>query len=160
MKFRKEFVLSLVVFVLFLSCEEKELTPEEKRAAVKKEILSEAPVKFDYDIETPNKNLPKILRSFSGHWIGKWDEKFSSQLIVTNIDREKAKFIYSWEADSNDNIPAGVISETAEVQPNGRLIYSNKDERLTFAIDTLLNKIIGVYLRDDIISNIIMEKIN
>ncbi len=159
LSFFKRITLILLLFSSFLGCRDKELTPEEKAVQFKEEIMKAAPVNFDYKITSPNKKLPEILKMFSGRWAGKWEDKYASQLIVKKITSNKAEFIYSWQGNTRKGIKSEVICETAEVKKEGRLIYNNEDESLTFAIDTLLNKIIGVQLHNDKIKNIVMTKI-
>lgn len=150
--------LLLNIVGLFFGCEEEKLTPEQETAKYKKEIVDAAPIKFDYEVIEPSNNLSQTLKKFSGHWVGRWGERYASQLIVTEINSKEAKFIYSWEGNNVREIEGGAISEKGKVQPTGRIIYQSENESLTFAIDTLLNKVIGVHLIDDEITNIVMEK--
>lgn len=149
----------LLIFVfLIVGCEEEKLTSEQESAKYKKEIVDAAPIKFDYEIKQPSKNLPTALKDFSGHWVGRWGKKYASQLVITEINSKEAKFIYSWEGNRVREIEGGAISEEGKVEPTGRIVYQSENESLTFVIDTLLNKVIGVHLIDDEITNIVMEK--
>lgn len=153
-------IIIVVLILLFVyGCGEKELTPEEKAEQYKNEIMQNAPISFEYELKPPSDRVDEQLKEYSGHWIGKWDDKYASQLIVTEINNDKAKFIYSWQGNPNNGISSGVITETAEVTEEGRLVYQTQNESLTFAIDTLLHKIIGVQLIDDKMNNIIMQKV-
>ncbi len=152
-------LVMISLLVLFIACSEKELTPDEIAEKYKSDIVKSAPIHFEYDLITPSDNIPDVLREFSGHWIGRWDEKEASQLIITKINKNEANFIFSWEGNNTDD-NGGAISQTALVKPNGRIVYTDGNESLTFAVDTLLNKVIGVHIIEDDVSNIVMQKIN
>jgi len=150
--------LIVIISFHFVSCKE-DIDPEKQTELNRNKIIHEAPIKNEYEIEKPKDNLPENIKAFSGHWVGKWNDVIPSQLVVININQTEASFIYSWGANQHKGIESGIITETAMLDERGRIKYVKDDLSLTFTVDTLLNKVIGVSIRGDVVSNIVMEKV-
>lgn len=150
--------LIVVISFHFVSCKE-DIDPAKQTELNRNKIIHEAPIKNEYEIEKPKDNLPENIKAFSGHWIGKWNDVIPSQLVVVSINHAEASFIYSWGANQHKGIESGIITETAKIDERGRIKYVKDDLSLTFTVDTLLNKVIGVSIRGDVVSNIVMEKV-
>ncbi len=156
---KKDQLLGLVCSVLLLfSCTEK-LEPGKEAEKNRKEIIDAAPISFEYKIKEPREDTPSQLKAFLGQWVGRWKNIFASQLVITEINSTNVTFIYSWESIPQRNIEGGEMRDTMELDSHGRISFQKDSAVVTFAVDTLLNKIIGVKIEGDIVSNIVMEKV-
>lgn len=57
------------------------------------------------------------------------------------------------------NIDADMISRTVAIRSDAKIIFEINSSMYTFVVDTLLNKVIGARISGDIVSNIVMEKV-
>lgn len=148
----------VIISFHFVSCKE-DIDPAKQAELNRNKIIQEAPIKNQYEIEKPKDNLPENIKAFSGQWVGKWNDVIPSQLVVVSINQSEASFIYSWGANQHKGIESGIIKETTKLDERGRIKYVKDDLSLTFTVDTLLNKVIGVSIKGDVVSNIVMEKV-
>ena len=155
--FRIPILLIIGTWFLLSSCDEK-IDPEVEARQNREAIVNEAPIAIDYQINTPSEKLSEDIKAFSGHWVGRWRDRFPSQLIVTEINSNKATFIYSFGDNPSHNITAGAIQETIELDDQGRIVFQKDSAQITFTVNTILNKVIGVKIKDDEVSNIVMER--
>ena len=143
--YQYKFPFLLVIIIQFLVCAcTEEIDPEKEAEKERSKIISSAPISFEFTIETPSVDLPAHLKAFSGRWIGKWNDFYPSQLVVTKINSNEAAFVYSWGANSRKNTKNGELKETVAIDDHGRISFKNNDIFLTFVADTVLNKVIGV----------------
>ena len=143
---------------LFLSSCDEKIDPELEAKLDREAIVNEAPIAFDYEIKEPTGKLSEDLKAFSGHWVGRWRERFPSQLIVTEINTSKVTFIYSWGDNPSHEIEKGAVQETISLDDQGRIVFQKNNALITFTVNTILNKVIGVKVIDDEVTNIVMEK--
>ncbi|KUG26604.1 hypothetical protein ASZ90_003555 [hydrocarbon metagenome] len=150
----------IILSALFCASCKENFDPGKEAEKNRNKIIQSAPIQSEYEIEKPKENLPENIRAFSGHWVGKWNDLIPSQLIVTKISSNEITFIYSWGANPQRGVESGVIKGTTKLDDKGRIKYDKEDLSLTFAVDTLLNKVIGVSVKGEMISNIVMEKVD
>lgn len=152
------FYCFLFLFGLLTGCNE-EIDPAKEAEQKRNQILEKTIVSIDYKIEKPKDNLPNNLKLFSGVWVGKWNEVQPSRLIITKISSNEVSFIYAWGANPQKNIDADMISRTVAIRSDAKIIFEINSSMYTFVVDTLLNKVIGARISGDIVSNIVMEKV-
>lgn len=143
---------------MLVGCNE-EIDPDKEAELKRNQILEKTNVSIDYKIEKPKDNLPNNIKLFSGVWVGKWNEVQPSRLVVTKVSSTEISFIYAWGANPQKNIDADMVSRTVRIQDNGKITFEINDAIYSFVVDTLLNKVIGARISGDIVSNIVMEKV-
>lgn len=148
----------LLFGLLIAGCSEK-LDPEEKAAKERNEIIKSAPINIDYKINPPEEDVPENIKAFSGRWVGKWNDAFPSQLVVTNISRNQATFIYSWASIPQRGIEAGKVEKTVNLSSDGKIEFEIDSVITSFVFNPVLKKIIGAKINGDEVSNIVMEKV-
>lgn len=144
--------------LLIAGCSEK-LDPEEKAAKERNEIIASAPINIDYNINPPEDDVPEKIKAFSGRWVGKWNDAFPSQLVVTDVTKSQATFIYSWAAVPQRNIKAGNVEKTVNISSDGKIEFEIDSVITSLVFNPVLNKIIGAKISGDEVSNIVMEKV-
>lgn len=148
----------LLLGLLITGCSEKP-GPEEEAAKEINEIIQSAPINRDYKINPPADDVPQNIRAFSGRWVGKWNDAFPSQLVVTNISRNQVTFIYSWASIPQRGIQAGKVEKTVNISSDGKIEFEIDSVITSFVFNPVLNKIIGAKINGDEVSNIVMEKV-
>jgi hypothetical protein len=91
--------------------------------------------------------------------VGKWNDAFPSQLVVTDVTKSQATFIYSWAAVPQRNIKAGNVEKTVNISSDGKIEFEIDSVITSLVFNPVLNKIIGAKISGDEVSNIVMEKV-
>ena len=86
----------------------------------------DVPLPANLKITAPDSSIPAEIAAFSGKWVGIWDGKLSSALVVQKIypadgnGRYKAEILYAWGTYIPWYIRASNREMDAEIK-NGRL---------------------------------------
>ena len=146
----KKAILFILALLMVSACSSDTKKTEEGKEEIKtyspetQAIIDQAPITIDYETAVPPDSVSDELKAFAGHWVGKWNNGISSQIVVTKISGKNVEFIYSWGKHPEGNFGAGQIKLTAKVIGPGKVKY-DETEILTLEYDKNSGKLMGVH---------------